>query len=102
MADKVFVISIDLADPTLDFGKLKAFIRDGGLFPKWWNHIPGTSLVVSSLTADEISNRIKPFVGSSRFLVMRANPAESQGWLPERAWRWIQSREAPQATTAAE
>jgi hypothetical protein len=98
----MFLIAVDLSDPTLDFQRLKSFIRDSDIFQNWWNHIPGVFLVTSTRSVETVSDEMKSMVGSARYLVMEANPAESEGWLPEQAWRWISRRERREANEAAE
>ncbi len=89
---RLFVIAVDAWDPTLDLTAIKQRIKAEKAFDGWWNHLTGVFLVASELNANEIADRILPAVGNSKLLVIEANPAESEGSLPERSWSWIQRR----------
>jgi hypothetical protein len=56
----------------------------------WWNHLPNLYLLTSDRTAAVISDMVEPAIKPWSFLVIRVDPADAQGWLPERAWPWIQ------------
>jgi|ERR1700709_2431549 hypothetical protein len=93
MPNKVYVITFDATDPSIDHERLKNFLKSSSSdIENWWNHIPNVFLVSTPLDADALSDHIRPFTGRARFLVMEVRPAESEGSLPERAWRWIRSR----------
>jgi hypothetical protein len=93
MANKVYFITFDGTDPSVDHARLKSFLKAGSPdVENWWNHIPNVFLISTSLDADAISDLIRPFTGRARFLVMEAHPGDSEGSLPEPAWRWIRTR----------
>jgi len=93
MANKIYLITVDPTDPSVDLGRLKTFLKAGSPdIENWWNHIPYVFLVATGLDADAISELIRPFTGHARFLVVEIHPAESEGSLPEKAWRWIRTR----------
>jgi hypothetical protein len=93
MPNKVYFITFDATDPSLDYGRLKNFLKAGNPdIENWWNHIPNVFLINTGLDADAISDLIRPFTGRARFLVMEVHPEESEGSLPERAWQWIRTR----------
>ena len=93
MANRVFVITFDATDPSVDHDGLKRFLKAGNPdVENWWNHIPNVFLISTGLDADAISDLIRKFTGRARFLVMEVHPGESEGSLPERAWHWIRTR----------
>ena len=93
MPDKVYFITFDATDPSVDHARLKGFLKAGSPnVENWWNHIPNVFLISTGLDADAISDLIRPFTGRARFLVMEVHPEESEGSLPERAWQWICTR----------
>ncbi len=92
MASRTYIITFDLLDPTLDPDALKEFIKTTQMFENWWNHIPGVFLVVSDRSAGAISKAIRRYTKEARLLVIETNTAESEGFLPERSWRWIRRR----------
>jgi hypothetical protein len=92
MSDKIYMITLDSTDPAVETRGLKGFLKSSSDIKNWWNHIPFVYLVVTNLEADAISDRVRPFTGNARFLVMEVDLAESEGALPEKAWRWIRAR----------
>ena len=92
MHKRTYIVTVDLLDPTLDLDALHEFIKTTSLLENWWNHIPGVFLVVSDRSATELSKAMKPFAHNARLLIMEVNPAESDGWLPEVSWKWLQRR----------
>lgn len=92
MNERTFLIALDSADPTLDQAAVKTLIRSDPDFLAWWNHLPSIFLVTTRLNEDQISERLKRVTQGATFLVVEVNPVRSEGWLPERAWRWIRRR----------
>ena len=93
MPDRIYLITIDPTDPSADHAGLKRVLKAGSPdINNWWNHIPHVFMVSTNLDADAISDLVRPFAGRARFLVIEVQPEESEGSLPERAWRWIQKR----------
>lgn len=99
--DRIFLVVVDTTDPDMDIAALRGFITTSDEVSNWWNHIPGTYIVTTGLTVDELSDRLKSLTGDARFLVIHIDPAESEGWLPERAWRWIKRRSRERTKVAA-
>lgn len=99
---KTYLISLDLFDPTLDLDGLKEFIKTSTIFENWWNHIPGVFLVISDHDATAISKQIRRYTNEARLLIIEANPQESDGWLSDRAWRWVRRRSSQSERSAAE
>jgi hypothetical protein len=92
MTDRLFLITVDLTDPRVDVEALQAFIQTSEMFENWWNHIPAVFIVSSSRGTDAIVERIRRLTGDAKLLVVEINPNESEGWLPDRAWRWLRKR----------
>ncbi len=89
MPEQPYLVAVD---PTVDVLALKDVMKGGNGFSHWWNHIPGVFLVISRLTADEITERLRPVTGESRVLVMGVRLEDSEGWLPQESWKWIKRR----------
>lgn len=89
MSERFFLISVDWDHPDLDAAGFRAFIRDGKLCTKWWNHIPTLFIVCSDESAETIAERLRPFTRSASLLVMGVNPSNSEGSLTDRGWDWI-------------
>jgi hypothetical protein len=93
MTRRTYIITFDSSDPTVDLESLREFVRISPDFGGWWNHIPFTFLVTSDQDAEKIGEHLRRYTKNAKLLVMEVNPAESDGWLPERSWTWIRRRE---------
>jgi hypothetical protein len=102
MPNRIYLITVDPTDPSVDHDRLKTFLKAGSPdIENWWHHIPHVFMISTRLDADAISDLIRPFTGRARFLVIEVQPGESEGALPEPAWRWIQSRSRQDELTGA-
>ena len=99
MDERTFLVALDAADPRVDSMAIRERIRSEPKFTAWWNHIPYVFLITTPLTEAQVSKRLKPLTQGARFLVVEINPEHSEGWLPERAWRWIRRRSNDPAET---
>jgi hypothetical protein len=95
MASRTYIVTIAPSDPSFDIEGLKEFVRHAQEIENWWNHIPLVFLITTDLDAETLSERLRPYAGKARFLMMEVNPAESEGALPERGWQWIRRRSQP-------
>ena len=84
-----FLIAFDLRDPTLEYDLAVKYILDCRDFEAWWNHVPGVFLVVTRLSANEISDRLRAFTKGANLLVVQVDLENSDGWLSRKAWEWI-------------
>jgi len=96
MASRTYIVTIDASDPTVELDALKEFITNGSIFHDWWNHIPFVFLVTSDEDAGTISEALRRFTKDAKLLVIETNPAESEGLLPERSWKWIRRQQRAQ------
>lgn len=57
----------------------------------WWQYMSNTYLIVSSLSVDQLYNLIVSSQILRRYLlIIEVNPNNAQGWLPKKAWEWIE------------
>src|SRR4051812_7319286 len=91
--EHIFLVALDVLDPAVDLGKMKELLRTNPFIKGWWNHIPGCFLIDTDLDADRLTDHVRTATKDARLLVMRVDPAASEGWLPERSWEWIRRRE---------
>ncbi len=92
MSRRTYIIVFDASDPDLDFASIRQHVKDSSAFNAWWQHLPSMFLVTSDLDASGIQEFLRQHSGDARFLVMAVDPTDSDGWLPERSWRWIKKR----------
>ena len=90
MSERSYLIALG---PSADVAAIKDYIKLDDGFSHWWNHLPGVFMVTSGLTADEITEKIRPLTGDARFLVVRVDLNDTEGWLPQKSWQWIKHRE---------
>ena len=95
---KAFCISYDLKHPDADYAGLFDVLK--GL-KHWWHYLESTWLVVFDGTPEQLWERLKPHVQPADHLLVIGVTPESTGWLPEKAWNWIeQNVDAPQMASA--
>ena len=99
--ERTFIVTLDVTHPDLDIANVRDVLTTHDCISNWWNYIPGVYLIRTILTADQISDLIKPKSANASFLVSEVNLGRSEGWLSDRAWRWIRkrSREAKVSST---
>jgi hypothetical protein len=90
--ETTLIVTIDVTDPDLEIARVREALTTHDRISNWWNYIPGVYLVRTELTPDQISDLIKPVAANASYLVMEVNPGHSEGWLSDRAWRWIRKR----------
>ena len=100
MSKKTFIITFDPSDPSADVPGLLDFIQTTSMFDSWWNHIPAVFMVTSEMRARDISDALRRYTKNARMLVVEANPAESEGWLPDKSWTWVRKRSAEKPVAA--
>lgn len=85
----IYAINYDLNRPGQNYEKLHEAIKSCG---GWWHYLGSTWLVDTSLSANAIWDRLKPYVDKNdRVLVIRLS-RDYNGWLPQEAWEWLNSR----------
>ena len=55
----------------------------------WWHHMEWLWLVQADKSADEIYDTLRPQIGDTERLLVVEVTDNCQGWLPEKAWQWI-------------
>lgn len=87
----IYVITYDLKKPGQQYSQLYEEIKNLG---DWWHYLESTWLVNSSLSPDQIWDRIAnaKTVDSNDHVLIIAVTRPYQGWLPKEAWDWINAR----------
>ena len=85
----IYAINYDLKKPGQNYEALYQAIKGCG---DWWHHLGSTWLVDTSLDANGIYNHLAPHVDKNDFILVIGVTRNYQGWLPEQAWEWINSR----------
>lgn len=83
----LFVVSYDLRKPGQDYSGLLEQLKNSGA---WWHYLDSTWLINTSDSAAELYNRLAPHLDRGDSLLIIEAGRNIGGWLPEKAWKWIQ------------
>jgi hypothetical protein len=87
----IYAINYDLKKPGQNYAPLYEAIKSCGV---WWHHLDSTWLVDTPLSAGAIWDRLAPNVDSNDSVLVIGVTGEYSGWLPKKAWDWINQRRA--------
>jgi hypothetical protein len=85
----IYAINYDLHAPNRDYSGLYKAIKDLGT---WWHHLESTWLVDTKLNATEIWAKLQSHVDKNDSMLIIRVAGDKNGWLPQEAWDWINSR----------
>ena len=69
----------------------------------WYAFLPAAVCLASELSASDVSRLVRARVPDLRFIIVRMEKGQRQGWLPKSAWGFINDpRPADKVETAAE
>lgn len=85
----IYSINYDLKQPGRNYDGLYEAIKNCGV---WWHFLGSTWLLDTNLDAKAIWNRLAPHVDKNDFVLVIGLTRDYQGWLPQAAWDWINSR----------
>ncbi len=91
----IYAINYDLKRPGQNYEALYEAIKNCG--SSWWHFLGSTWLVDTSLDAKGVWDRIAPHVDNNDFFLVIGVTRDYQGWLPQEAWDWINSRQLKMA-----
>ncbi len=88
---KLYLVAVN-DDSTLDKVVFHNYITS--LYPSfinaWWHYLKGsTYFIKTSLSANELYNKIYPGIPGRHLIIVEINANNKQGWLPKAAWDWI-------------
>jgi len=90
----IYSINNDQKRPGQNYEKLYEAIKSCG---DWWHFLGSTWLVDTSLNAQGIWDRLAPHVDKNDIFLVIGVTRDNQGWLPEKAWEWINTRASKMA-----
>jgi len=67
----------------------KGVFKELKLCTRWWHYLESTWLVMTDETASELWERLRPHVHSRDSVLIIEVRDNVSGWLPEKAWAWI-------------
>jgi hypothetical protein len=86
----IYAINYDLRQPGRSYSEVFTAIKSCG---DWWHFLESTWLVDSRMSAQYIWDRLAPHVHPNDSVLIHVVGRDHQGWLPQRAWDWINSRQ---------
>jgi hypothetical protein len=90
---KLYIMTYSIK-PNFNSANFHKYIEDMGAkgwFSDWWHYINNVYIVASTKTASELYNAaIKGMTGIDNVYIVEINPKNEQGWLPKKAWEWLQ------------
>lgn len=90
----IYAVNYDLHKPGQNYDALFEAIKGCGT---WWHYLGSTWLVDTSLTGQGIWDRISKHVDKNDTVLVIGVTRDCQGWLPQDAWDWINSRKPKMA-----
>ena len=83
----VYVVSYDLRKPGQDYKNLFDELQTS---LGWWHFLDSTWLIATSESANELYNRLRTHLDRDDSILVIQAGADRQGWLPKKAWEWIE------------
>lgn len=83
----VYLITYDLNSSGQKYEDVIKSIKDSS--SSWCSYWKSSYLIKSSLTPDQITDKIKPFLDSNDRLIVLECTGKYQGWLKEEQWTFI-------------
>ena len=89
MKNSVFILSFD-RDFVTNIKDFHKKITSNPLVTNWFHYIKSSYLLVANTSkANLLSRSLKDALGDISFLLMEVNLANYSGYLPQKAWEWI-------------
>ena len=87
MSEKLYIITYSLKATNWNYNRFYNSLQNIGM---WWHYLDSTWIIKSSLTAQQIYSMLGPGLSVKDFiLVVEINPDNRYGYLPQKAWSWI-------------
>ena len=83
---KTYLVAYDFPGSSEKYSELFNELKDS---PRWWHYIDAVWLLITDESADEIFERLEPYLDDDISLFITEIGNDHQGWLPDRAWKWI-------------
>jgi hypothetical protein len=84
------LVTYDLNNPGQKYQRVIQAIKSMG---DWCHCLESTWLLRTSLSAEQVATRLRQQMdGNDKLLVTVFSPHNSQGWLSQEVWNWINRR----------
>lgn len=85
----ILLITYDLNKPGQNYDALYEEIKKAGT---WWHHLDSTWIINTEHTPTDWQKRLQKHVDENDGLLIIEVCDNYQGWLPEKAWKWLNER----------
>jgi hypothetical protein len=84
----ILIVTYDLKSPQ-NYTPLYEALKAQGV---WWHYLASTWLIDTAKSPQEVFDAVHPHIGPHDFILISELGQRNQGWLPQAAWDWINSR----------
>jgi hypothetical protein len=92
---KIYAILYDR--DLVDTEELHRFVSNSEIVTRWWHHIKSCYLIKSERSAIDIADALPESMRDGGFLIVGVDLENSNGWLSDKAWKWITERQGEEA-----
>ncbi len=91
----ILIITYDLKS-VKDYTPFYDALKDQG---PWWHYMASTWLIDTTKNPQQVWEALHPHMDQRDFILVSDLGPRRQGWLPKKAWDWINSRIQQQQTS---
>ena len=72
-----------------DYTDLHNGIKNDTKISNWWHYLNSAYILKSSYSVTELTDSIRSYFPTGRFVVFQITRQNYNGWLSEEAWAWV-------------
>lgn len=76
-------------DLSTDYKLLHEGIKADSKIVNWWHYLNSAYILISNSSANELTEGVRRYVPSGKFLIVKITRSDYQGYLSKDAWKWI-------------
>ncbi len=85
----ILLITYDLNSPGQDYKNVHDEIKTAGT---WWHHLDSTWIIQTEKTTNYWQKKLHKHMDKNDSLLIIKVCKDYQGWLPDKAWKWLRER----------
>lgn len=88
----LYLVTYDLKESERNYSPLYEAIKKS--CTSWWHYMESIWLIQTNTPINDYNNHLRQFIGNEDTLfIVNISGQPRQGWLPEKAWQWINEHE---------
>ncbi len=87
---KVYLLVFDRDDFRHNYLRIHKKIKNDVYIENWWHYLKSAYILTSELSAEHLFDEIRKILPNHKFLITEIDLENCEGWLPEKAWEWIE------------